>query len=60
LDGVVGVKRVRGTIDAIVVGATLDFHFVPSGSVLVFGCPGGRARLARVEVGLWHCVLRCR
>jgi hypothetical protein len=35
LNRVVGVKRVRGTIDTVVVGTTLDFLFVLSRSVLI-------------------------
>jgi hypothetical protein len=31
LDGVVGIKRVRGTIDVVVVGVTLNFHSTQAG-----------------------------
>jgi hypothetical protein len=39
LDGIVGVKGVRGPIGVIIVGAVLDFHFAPDGLVLVLAAP---------------------
>jgi hypothetical protein len=39
LDRVVGLERVRGPIVAVVVGASLDLHFVSNGLALLLAAP---------------------
>jgi hypothetical protein len=39
LDGIVGIKRVRGPIVVVVVDAALDFHFVRYRLALILASP---------------------